>query len=107
MSETTKIDFRGPAPIKDGEVDRILDKVLRHEALSQRERDFLGHYDGISEADLRDLSHLSKSMAFDRIAGLLSSGRRVIWEVRTRSRTCAPSRSVRASEWWASSRGST
>ena len=67
--------------IKDDEVNRILEKIIAKEKLSDREQEFLKRYDNIIESDLKDLSHLSKNMVFDKITKLLENKKKVICDL--------------------------
>jgi len=67
--------------IKDEEMNRILEKISAHENLSDIEKLFLKKYDEIVESDLKDLSHLSKNLAFDKISKLLERGKKVICDL--------------------------
>lgn len=67
--------------IKDTELNRILDKISSGVKLTGREEDFLTKYDDIIESDLKDMSHLSKEVTFDKISELLKSSKRVICDL--------------------------
>ena len=67
--------------IKDDEVNRILEKIIAKEKLSNKEEEFLKRYDNIIESDLKDLSHLSKNMVFDKITKLLENKKKVICDL--------------------------
>ena len=64
--------------IKDIELNRILDKISKKDKLSDKEKTFLDLYNSTTDEEMKDFSHLSKNIAYEKIKNLLDKGKIVI-----------------------------
>lgn len=59
MSKKIKISFTSKDSTKISELNQILDKISLNDNLSQREKEFLDGFEGISDEELKDYNYLS------------------------------------------------
>lgn len=63
--------------LKDSELNRILDKISDGLKLTGAEKNFLDRYDSVKEEDLKDYTHLSKDLTYQKIRELLDQNKKV------------------------------
>lgn len=67
--------------LKDSELNRILDKISDGLKLTGAEKNFLDRYDSVKEEDLKDYTHLSKDLTYQKIRELLDQNKKVICDL--------------------------
>lgn len=67
--------------VKDGELNRILDRISNGEDLTDNEKKFLGNFNDKGDDYYQDFQYLTSSDTFDRIVEILDSGRKIYYEV--------------------------
>lgn len=63
--------------LKDSELNKILDKISDGLSLSSVEKEFLNKYDSLSDDDLKDFTHLSKDVTYQKIRSLLDRNKKI------------------------------
>lgn len=66
---------------KESYLNRILDKMVKGNPVSEREGKFLNDYGSIRDIDFIDLKHLSKNDVVARIQDLISERKKVMCEL--------------------------
>jgi len=84
LKKTLKYYILGES-LKEIEANRILDKISKKKALSDREERFLELYNHKSEETPKDLMYLSKNTTCERVRNLLDSGKSVICDLSDRN----------------------
>ena len=67
--------------VKDSELNRILDKIGSGDALTPMEQRFLKTFNDNTDEYYQDFEFLTKNDVFDRIKDVLSSGRKVYYDI--------------------------
>lgn len=67
--------------LKDSELNRILDKISGGLRLTSSEQNFLNKFDKIKEEDLKDYTHLSKDLTYQKIRELLDQNKKVVCDL--------------------------
>lgn len=84
LKKTLKYYILGES-LKEIEANRILDKVSKKKALSDRENRFLELYNHKSEEFPKDFMHLSKNTTCERVKNLIDNGSSVICDLSDRN----------------------
>ena len=63
--------------LKDSELNRILDKISDGLNLTSAEKIFLDKFDSVKEDDLKDYTHLSRDVTYQKIRDLLDNNKKV------------------------------
>ena len=71
--------------VKEMELDKILDKVLKKETLTSREKGFIELYNSTQEVIMKDYLYLSKNSTFKKITEILESGKKIICDLHDRN----------------------
>ena len=84
LKKTLKYYILGES-LKEIEANRILDKVSKKKALSDRENRFLELYNHKSEEFPKDFMYLSKNTTCERVKNLIDNGSSVICDLSDRN----------------------
>jgi len=71
--------------VKEMELDKILDKVLKKETLTSREKGFIELYNSTQEVIMKDYLYLSKNSTFKKITEILEIGKKIICDLHDRN----------------------
>jgi hypothetical protein len=71
--------------VKEMELNKILDKVLKKKTLTEREKGFIELYNSTQEVLMKDYLYLSKNSAFKKITEILESGKKIICDLHDRN----------------------
>ena len=67
--------------VKEMELNKILDKVLKKKTLTEREKGFIELYNSTQEVNMKDYLYLSKNSAFKKITEILEIGKKIICDL--------------------------
>lgn len=71
--------------VKEMELNKILDKVLKKKTLTSREKGFIELYNSTQEVIMKDYLYLSKNSAFKKITEILEIGKKIICDLHDRN----------------------
>jgi len=71
--------------VKEVELNKILDKVLKKETLTLREKGFIELYNSTQEVIMKDYLYLSKNSTFKKITEILEIGKKIICDLHDRN----------------------
>jgi hypothetical protein len=71
--------------VKEMELDKILEKVLKKKTLTPREKGFIELYNSTQEVLMKDYLYLSKNSAFKKITEILEVGKKIICDLHDRN----------------------
>jgi hypothetical protein len=71
--------------VKEMELDKILEKVLKKKTLTPREKGFIELYNSTQEVLMKDYLYLSKNSAFKKITEILEAGKKIICDLHDRN----------------------